>query len=277
MPPSFGGCGSHSARPRSSIRPLPATSSAYSMPPTGTVSERGITLIRMTDIRAAFDRGAADYDRPRRQFVPPFDAFYGALVEAVPFPHDAPIDVLDLGAGTGLVSALLAAALPRARFTLVDLSAEMLDQARARFAAEPDRFSFHVADLAAGLPPGRYDAVVSALAIHHLADAEKRALYASVRAALRQPGVFVNADQVLGPTPAVERRYRETWLRQVRALGTAEPDVQLALDRMRFDRKATLAAQLAWLEELGFADVDCPYKSHEFAVLVAHAGQPDGG
>jgi tRNA (cmo5U34)-methyltransferase len=221
------------------------------------------------DLRAAFDRGAADYDRPRRQFIPPFDAFYGALVEAVAFPLDAEIEVLDLGAGTGLVSALLASLFPRARFTLVDLSEEMLAQARGRFAAEPGRFRFEVLDLARGFPEGRYDAVVSALAIHHLEDEAKRRLFGRVFAALNRPGVFVNADQVLGPSPAVERRYRDTWLRQVRALGTSEADVQLALDRMRFDKKATVLAQLTWLRDVGFVDVDCPYKSHEWAVLCA--------
>jgi tRNA (cmo5U34)-methyltransferase len=126
-----------------------------------------------------------------------------------------------------------------------------------------------VLDLSQEFPTGRYDAVVSALAIHHLEDEAKRRLFGRVHDALRRHGVFANADQVLGPTPAVERRYRDTWLRQVRALGTSEADVELAQQRMTFDRKATVAAQLGWLEEAGFVDVDCPYKSHEWAVLCA--------
>jgi len=39
-----------------------------------------------------------------------------------------------------------------------------------------------------------------------------------------------------------------------------------ALERMRADRMSPLAAQLRWLEEVGFRDVDCAYKNYRFAV-----------
>jgi tRNA (cmo5U34)-methyltransferase len=42
--------------------------------------------------------------------------------------------------------------------------------------------------------------VVSALAIHHLDDDAKQDLNARVREVLRPGGVFVNAEQVRGPT-----------------------------------------------------------------------------
>jgi tRNA (cmo5U34)-methyltransferase len=38
---------------------------------------------------------------------------------------------------------------------------------------------------------------------------------------------------------------------------------------MHFDRWATVESQLAWLREAGFADADCLFKDHRFAVLVA--------
>lgn len=57
-----------------------------------------------------------------------------------------------------------------------------------------------ICDLADPLPtPRPWDAIVSALAIHHLDDAAKRELFARVHAALAPGGMFVNAEQVAGP------------------------------------------------------------------------------
>ncbi|HJQ29252.1 MAG TPA: hypothetical protein VJ827_07905, partial [Rubrobacter sp.] len=59
-------------------------------------------------VGALFDSAAEDYDRARRQLVPGLDRFYGAVLESVPFATDEEIRVLDLGAGTGLLSAMVA-------------------------------------------------------------------------------------------------------------------------------------------------------------------------
>ena len=64
-----------------------------------------------------------------------------------------------------------------------------------------------------------------------------------------------------------ERRYRESWLRRVRELGVSEDDLAAALERMKLDRSATVEAQLAWLREAGFGEVDCAYKDGMFAVI----------
>ena len=75
--------------------------------------------------------------------------------------------------------------LPRARLHLIDIAEGMLDQARARFAGD-DAVSFTAGDLeTCALPPA--DAYVSALAIHHLDDGAKQALFRRVFAAL-EPG-----------------------------------------------------------------------------------------
>jgi len=151
-------------------------------------------------ITTLFDAAAEDYDQVRRQLVPPFDDFYGTVVESIPHEREDAMRVLDLGAGTGLLSAFVARAFPRARVTLVDASPEMLAVARRRFADEPERFELRVADYARELPLGEYEAVVSALSIHHLDGTGKRELFCKVYEALCAGGVFVNADQVLGST-----------------------------------------------------------------------------
>src|SRR5258708_9334845 len=73
-------------------------------------------------------REAADgYDAVRRRVVPAFDQFYGHVVRML---TTSPRRVLDLGAGTGLLSRIVAEAHPGARLVLVDGAAEMLEHAR---------------------------------------------------------------------------------------------------------------------------------------------------
>ncbi len=233
-------------------------------------------------VKASFDDAAAVYDRARRQLVPCFDDFYGTAVESIPYGRDAAIRVLDLGAGTGLLSDMVARAFLRASISLVDLSPEMVGVARWRFAGEPSRFYVRVMDYTRELLPGRYEAVVSALSIHHLDASEKRDLFRKVYSVLCDGGVFINADQVLGSTPEIEARYRAAWLRQVRERGVSEGDLAAALERMKEDKSSTLEEQKAWLEEASFEQVDCLYKSYSFAVYggykrVNHHGKESGG
>jgi len=216
-----------------------------------------------------FGEAARDYDGARRQLVPGFDRFYGAALQSVPFAEEREIKVLELGAGTGLLSAMVAEKFPRSRVTLVDLSVEMLRVARRRLAGGQGRFEFRNMDYARKPLPrrhGGYDLVVSALSIHHLTHGDKKELFGKVRRSLAVGGYFVNADQIAGDTPEEETRFRDWWLGQVREAGISEQDLAAALLRMRADRNATLGAQLIWLREAGFGGVDCRYKDHRFAV-----------
>ena len=69
------------------------------------------------------------------------------------------------------------------------------------------------------LPAGPFDAIVSALAIHHLEHAEQRRLFAAVHERLRPGGLFVDAEQVAGPSPALTGVYEEMWVRDCQASG----------------------------------------------------------
>lgn len=221
-------------------------------------------------VGALFGEVAVDYDSSRRRLVPGFDGFYGAAVAALPFRDDEAARVLDLGAGTGLLSAMVAERYPGAEVTLVDVSEEMLEVARRRFASEPGRMRFLVADYAATplseTVTGEYEAVVSALSIHHLRDVDKETLFYEVHRMLVPGGVFVNADQTLGDTPKVEKDHRRWWLERTRESGAGEEEISAALKRMKEDRSATLRTQLRWMEEAGFEAVGCEYEDHGFAV-----------
>src|SRR5690348_4731732 len=111
------------------------------------------------DVEAAnagelFDRFAETYDAGRRMLIPPFDAFYGTAVEVTTLrlPPDRPIRVLDIGAGTGMLTARLAAVRPDATFTLLDASPAMLEQAPRRLGPDWARCATVVGDAIDALP-----------------------------------------------------------------------------------------------------------------------------
>src|SRR5260370_42713340 len=153
-------------------------------------------------VQRTFDLAAEDYDRTRRRLVPGSDDSYGAASDRIRFPRDSEIEGLDLGAGTGLLAAFIAYSFPSARITMVDISNEMLDRARERFELGGERFQFEVSRYGTGRVNNKYDAVVSALSIHHLSDDQKLALFPQIYVALKEAGVFVNAEQFRGSTPA---------------------------------------------------------------------------
>jgi tRNA (cmo5U34)-methyltransferase len=214
-----------------------------------------------------FDKAAQQYDRARYQLVPCLPELYGAAVRQLPFTRGADFHVLDLGAGIGLLSAYVAEAFPHARFTLIDFAPAMLERARLRFGGGV-RFRYVVQDYARDPLPETYDAVISALSIHHLNAYEKRNLFARILRALPIDGVFVNADQVLGPTPEVERRYQEEWIEQARERDVSIADLEASLERQKSDQCSTLEEQLTWLRDAGFRNVDVPYKNQRFAVMA---------
>ena len=180
----------------------------------------------------------------------------------LPFPTSAPIHVLDIGAGHGLVASQVLDAYTNSTVCLQDFSEAMLREAADRLAAFPGRFGFHRSDLryprwAADLS-GRFDVVISALVVHNLDQATIRRLYADVFGLLRPGGCFFNLDLILQPPESgvVAGLYRAV--------------EQAAFTHHQDDAETpppTLEAHLRWLREAGFAEADCVWKQCRQALL----------
>ncbi len=178
----------------------------------------------------------------------------GALLEQV--PGDAR-RVLDLGTGDGRLLGLLLGDRPGMVGVGLDFSEPMLQAARKRF-ADDDRIELLKHDLAGPLPSealGRFDAVVSSFAIHHLEHERKRSLYAEVFDLLEPGGVFANLEHVASPTGRLHLAFYAAINEPIE-------------DEDPSDRLLGVETQLGWLRELGFDDVDCYWKWLEMALLV---------
>lgn len=207
------------------------------------------------------------YDALRRQLIPSFDLLYqsaGSLVAMFTPPAGS---ILDLGAGTGLLSAAVLARKPDAELLLVDKSEGMLLQAKQRF-GHLHNVRTQIGDLLEPLPEGRFHAIVSALAIHHLSHSQKRELFARIRNALLPGGMFVNVEQVLAPADWLERLYDIQHEAHVIAAETPAEEWAAGRERMKFDIPADVETQLNWLRDAGFETADCVAKDWRFATYA---------
>jgi tRNA (cmo5U34)-methyltransferase len=163
--------------------------------------------------------------------------------------------ILDLGTGDGRLLALVRRQHRATEAVAIDFSPAMLDEARKRFAADPT-VTVVEHNLDALLPGlGKFDAVISSFAIHHLMHERKKELYAEVYRLLNTGGVFCNLEHVSSPSG---RLHEEFLLRIGFTVETEDPSNKL-LD---------FETQLGWLRAIGFADVDCHWKWRELALLV---------
>lgn len=210
-----------------------------------------------------FSSTAAAYDQARAKLIPCFTQLYNTAVSLLPA---GTAHVLDLGAGTGLLSHFVRQRFPDAHLAMIDSSEPMLAQAQQRFTRDPHT-AFFLGDYTVHPWGSEYDAVVSALSIHHLSDNAKGALFARVLAALKPGGVFVNAEQILQSTPELEAHAKAAWLSEVHALGATEQQIADSLLRQTEDRCSTVADQLTWMREAGLAEAHSAFASGRFAVL----------
>jgi ubiquinone/menaquinone biosynthesis C-methylase UbiE len=169
-----------------------------------------------------------------------------ALVGLVRCSAEEPIEVLDLGAGYGIVTREVLTTYPNAQVVCLDGSEEMLKHGEARLADWGDQLCFIVAnfdspDWLATLPADRqFDAVVSSRAIHHTVDDRKQALYAEIFQLLKPGGCFANHDLVRKPGDSVRDSDNP--------FGTVED-------------------QIVWLENIGFVDVECFWQTEGRALF----------
>ena len=212
-----------------------------------------------------FDEDAENYDKFRKLFIPCFDDFYNITTDLANLKGKNP-KILDLGAGTGLLTKFLFERYPKAEFTLIDIAGKMLKLAKKRF-KDYDNFEYINADYSTYSFTDSFDIIVSSLSIHHLDDNDKQTLYKNIYNALNQEGIFINADQVIGSTPNIDKGYQRKWMEKINEFNLNEVQKEAAIERMKFDKPATIENNLKWLSNCGFNDVDIPYKYYNFCIF----------
>jgi tRNA (cmo5U34)-methyltransferase len=216
-------------------------------------------------LKTKFDSGAKSYNRQRSNVIPNMDQIYSIVAELASSNVPGP-KILDLGAGTGLLTEKLFKKYSRGTFTLIDISMEMLNIARERFKGKAN-FEYIPQDYLKIDFDSSFDIVISSLSIHHLNNNSKEKIYSKVYEILNEGGVFINADQVLAPSSENEYIYQRNWMEKIETGSLKQDEKKFIFDRMKLDNPSTLENNLKWLENCGFINVDVFYKYYNFCIL----------
>ena len=212
-----------------------------------------------------FNQKASEYDGERRALIPCFDDFYGIAIDCIDFKGDNP-KVLDLGAGTGILSQFLLEKYPNAEIILIDLADEMLKEAKKRF-DENKNISFICDNYLTHEFDTKFDIVMSSLSIHHLTGEEKKILIEKYVDLLNDGGNFVNADQVLNPNEDVENYFKTKFDEHKGDI--SKQALEEAKIRKTYDKPSSVDFQLECLKNAGCNYVGIPYKYYIFTVFWA--------
>jgi tRNA (cmo5U34)-methyltransferase len=212
---------------------------------------------------------ADDYDRTILTFIPNYERMIATIVRWLDGVVPAGGLVVDLGAGTGSLSAAVLEGLRDARLHLVDIDPNMLEVAAARCAPYADRIELRHASFADPLP--RCHAVVALLALHHVPTHDvKREVYRAILDALEPGGVVASGDLFV---------HEDGIARELMVRALYEHMDRHGIDNDRAgeylaqwaeeDHYVSLPDELGLMSAAGFARPDCFWREGGFAVVGA--------
>lgn len=220
------------------------------------------------DIKEQFNLIAEEYDKNRKKFIPCFDDYYKNTTKFIAANIEKPKRILDLGAGTGLLSYFWYLNYPESEYVLVDIADDMLNIARKRFEGI-DNVSYKILDYSNELPDGEFDIIASALSIHHLEDDEKLKLFAQIYDKLPSGGLFINYDQFCADQTEMNDWFNSYWENQMENSGLTEHDINLWKERRKLDRECSVEKEIEMISKCNFKTVKCVYSYQKFSVIVA--------
>jgi len=220
-------------------------------------------------VEAFYNRLSPRYSEAIQRCVPRYAEMLRTLIDYIPYDL-RPCRIVELGCGGGDLAALVVERYPEAEIHLVDLAAEMIESCRRRFSGAL-QLRYHTLDFAQiELDVGSVDLVVSSIAIHHLDDAAKQALFRRVFSSLREGGVLAYSDQFRGASDEIHATHLRRWQEQALNLGCSSDEWDTWMRHQdHHDHHATLEDQVGWLHAAGFTPVDCPWRHLLWTVLIA--------
>ena len=182
------------------------------------------------------------YDGVIHMIIPHHPALLRTVIEFVP---DTPSRILELGCGTGILTAMLRATFPGAETTGLDISGEMLALASEKPELAGTRFI--EGDIRGEWPDGMYDAIISTLCLHHISRDERSEVIRRAAGALNPGGRFIYGDIFRAEQDWEDALLMDGWRKAMRTAGAPE-EVIVEMTAQRKER-APMLSTMPWARE----------------------------
>ena len=210
----------------------------------------------MENVEDFYDQLSSKYSDLIKKCVPRYDELLNTMFLYLE-PDFKPLRILDLGCGTGNLTQRILEQFPDAQIDALDLSEDILEESRKRFANKSNMNYLQADFKSMNLPHGNYDLVMSSIAIHHVEDPFKLKLYKEVYQSLKKGGIFIFADQTRGITDEIYLKNIECWKYEAFKLGSTEENWNMWMAHQdAHDFHSPVAWHLENMKIAGFNKVD---------------------
>lgn len=203
-----------------------------------------------------------EYDTRIRTFIPDYEEMLLAAASVVPANARK---IVDLGIGTGALSACCLRNARRARIFGIDADARMMDAAVRRLHGRAELMCGNF--IRADLPT--CEAVVASFALHHVRTrAAKEKLYRRIRRVLRPGGMLVNVDCQPARDRTLARQQMDAWRSHLMKSYSRMKAIEFLREWAKEDVYIPLEDEIELMKRGGFV-VEVVWRRGAFAVLAA--------
>lgn len=220
------------------------------------------------NIASEFNEFAKDYTNDMIRCVPHYEKLISSFTEYLPEGF-SPSSILELGSGNGNVTAALLQHFPKANYTLVDASKEMIDLCKLRFKDFSMSYSnsyFNEFDF----NKNQYDLVVAGFSLHHCNEEEKQVIFKNIYASLKPNGIFSCSDLMISKKSPEHSGLLKKWEAFVLNNYPNREKWEWLMEHYNtFDQPTNYNTQIDWLKKVGFSKVHTPFREEYWTYLQA--------
>ncbi|MDA9554768.1 class I SAM-dependent methyltransferase [Pelobium sp.] len=222
-----------------------------------------------TSVESFYDQLSSEYTALISKCVPRYDEMFYNLFCYLPQNFN-PKRILDLGCGTGNLTAAILHHFPNSEIHVLDISADILKECKERFKHQTN-IIYHQQDFSQlNFEDNYFDLVISSIAIHHIQDPEKAKLYQKILQILSPGGIFEFVDQTKGSTEEIYQTHINRWKEEAFKLGSTQENWDMWMQHQnQHDYHTPVLWHLEQLREKGFINIDVIWKNMMWAVIYA--------